>query len=80
MAQVHTFDRIIVEPAKCGGKPCIRGLRITGRRVLGLLAAHPHREDILKEYPFLEGEDFQQALRYAAAMVDDEVADLNRVV
>jgi uncharacterized protein (DUF433 family) len=54
MAQVNnTFDRITVEPAKCGGKPCIRGLRITVRRVLELLAAHPHREDLLKEYPLL---------------------------
>jgi len=79
MAQGNTFDRITVEPAKCGGKPCIRGLRITVRRVLELLAAHPHREDILKEYPFLEEEDLQQALRYAAATVDDEVSDLNRV-
>ena len=79
MAHVSTFDRITVEPGKCGGKPCIRGMRITVRRVLELLAAHPHREDILKEYPFLEEEDLQQALRYAAASVDDEVSDLNRV-
>ena len=66
MTQVNIFDRITVEPAKCGGKPCIRGLRITVRRVLELLADHPHREDILQEYPFLEEEDLQQALRYAA--------------
>jgi uncharacterized protein (DUF433 family) len=79
MPQTGTFDRITVEPAKCGGKPCIRGLRITVRRVLELLAAYPHREDILKEYPFLEEEDFQQALRYAAATVDDEVTGINRV-
>jgi uncharacterized protein (DUF433 family) len=68
MQHTGTFDRITVEPAKCGGKACIRGLRITVRRVLELLAAYPHREDIFKEYPFLEEEDLQQALRYAAAM------------
>jgi len=79
MAQVSTFDRITVDPAKCGGKPCIRGLRVTVRRVLELLAAHPHGEDILKEYPFLEEEDLQQVLQYAAATVDDEVSGLNRV-
>ena len=79
MTQTGTLDRITVEPAKCGGKPCIRGLRITVRRVLELLAAYPHREDVLKEYPFLEEEDLQQALRYAAAAVDDEVAGINRV-
>ena len=70
MAQVSTFDRITVEPAKCGGKPCIRGLRITVRRVLELLAEHRHREDIVKEYPFLQEADFQQVLLYAAAMAD----------
>jgi uncharacterized protein (DUF433 family) len=77
MPQTGTFDRITVEPAKCGGKPCIRGLRITVRRVLELLAAYPHREDIFKEYPLLEEEDFQQAVRYAAIRVDDEVSYLN---
>ena len=77
MAQVNAFDRITVEPAKCGGKPCIRGLCITVRRVLELLAAHPHREDILREYPFLEEEDLQQTLRYAAAMVNIGMSDFN---
>ena len=77
MAQGNTFDRITVEPAKCGGKPCIRGLRITVRRVLVLLEAHPHRQDILKEYRFLEEEDLQQALRYAAAVVNYGGSDLN---
>lgn len=62
MPQTEPFDRITVEPAKCGGKPCIRGMRITVRRVLELLAKYPRREDILKEYPFFEEEDFEQAL------------------
>jgi len=79
MPQIGIFDRITVEPAKCSGKPCIRGMRITVRRVLELLVAYPHREDILKEYPFLEEEDLQQALRYAAATVDDEISSINRV-
>ena len=79
MAPIATLDRVTVEPGKCGGKPCIRGMRITLRRVLELLAAYPHREDILKEYPFLEEEDLQQALQYAAATVDDEVSGVNRV-
>ena len=77
MAQIGTFDRITVEPAKCGGKPCIRGMRITVRRVLELLATYPHREDIFKEHPFLEEEDIQQALRYALATADSEVWYLN---
>ena len=72
------FDRITVEPGKCGGKPCMRGMRITVRRVLEILAAHQKREEIFQEYPFLEEEDLRQALAYAAAVVDDEV-DFHRV-
>jgi uncharacterized protein (DUF433 family) len=79
MATVDTFDRITVEPGKCGGKPCIRGMRITVRRVLELLAAYPDHSAILAEYPFLEPEDFQQALSYAAATVDDERLTTNQV-
>jgi uncharacterized protein (DUF433 family) len=73
------FDRITVEPGKCGGKPCIRGMRITVRRVLELLATYPDREILFAEYPFLEPEDLQQVLRYAAATVDDERVDIDRV-
>jgi uncharacterized protein (DUF433 family) len=73
------FDRITVEPGKCGGKPCIRGMRITVRRVLEILATYRDREEIFREYPFLEDEDLQQALRYAAASVDDEVDHLDHV-
>jgi uncharacterized protein (DUF433 family) len=79
MATVDLFDRITVEPGKCGGKPCIRGMRITVRRVLELLAEYPDRGGILAAYPFLEPEDFQQALRYAAATVDDERLPTDRV-
>jgi uncharacterized protein (DUF433 family) len=73
------FDRITVEPEKCGGKPCIRGMRITVRRVLEILATHRDREEIFREYPFLEEEDLQQALRYAAASIDEESVELNHV-
>jgi uncharacterized protein (DUF433 family) len=79
MATVDLFDRITVEPAKCGGKPCIRGMRITVRRVLELLATYPDRTAPLGEYPSLDPEDLQQALRYAAATVDDERLSIDRV-
>jgi uncharacterized protein (DUF433 family) len=72
-----SFDRITVEPEKCGGKPCIRGMRITVRRVLEILATYRDREEIFREYPFLEEEDLQQALRYAAASIDAESVELN---
>lgn len=79
MATVDLFDRITVEPGKCGGKPCIRGMRITVRRVLELLATYPDRAALLAEYPFLEPEDLQQSLRYAAATMDDERLSIDRV-
>jgi len=74
------FDRITVEADKCAGKPCIRGMRITVRRVLELMAIHPDRAELIREYPFLENEDLDEALRFAAASVDDEVTLLNRVM
>jgi uncharacterized protein (DUF433 family) len=79
MATVDLFDRITVEPGKCGGKPCIRAMRITVRRVLELLATYPDRATLLAEYPFLEPEDLQQALRFAAATLDDESLGIDRV-
>ena len=73
------LDRITVEPGKCGGKPCIRGMRITVRRVLELLATYPDRSALFSEYPFLEPEDLQQALQYAAAAMDDERISIDHV-
>jgi len=55
-------------------------MRITVRRVLEILAIHRDREEILREYPFLEEEDLQQALRYAAASIDLELVDLSQHV
>ncbi len=54
-------------------------MRITVRRVLELLAAYPDRATLFREYPFLEEEDLQQALRYASIAVDDQFIDLNQV-
>ncbi len=79
MTPSSAFDRITVEPGKCGGKPCIRGLRITVRRLLEIMATYRDRDEIFREYPFLEEEDLQQALCYAAASVDDDVRYLNQV-
>lgn len=73
MQHALAFDRITVEPGKCDGKPCIRGMRITVRRVLELLAEYSDRTEILKEYPYLEEEDLRQALQYAAAAVDESL-------
>ena len=68
------FDRITVEPGKIGGSPCIRGMRITVRRVLEILAAYPERGELFADYPDLEEEDLQQALAFAAAAVDGTIS------
>ncbi|MBX9776023.1 MAG: DUF433 domain-containing protein [Xanthobacteraceae bacterium] len=73
-----TFTRITIDPAICTGKPCIRGLRFPVARLLGLLAAGETRESILKGYPYLEPEDIDEALRYAATLADDETVELAR--
>ena len=60
------FARIAHDPAVMGGKPCIRGLRVTVGTVVGLLAAGESRERILAAYPYLEPPDLDEALAYAA--------------
>jgi len=70
------FNRITIDPAVCTGKPCIRGLRFPVARLLGLLAAGESREQILRGYPYLEPEDIDEALRYAAFLAEDETIEL----
>ncbi len=60
------FPRITADPAVMGGKPCIRGQRITIGTLVGLVAAGKSNEQILQLYPYLEAEDITEALRYAA--------------
>ena len=70
------LDRITSEPQRMNGQPCIRDLRLTVRRVLEVLATHPDRAELKREYPELEDEDIRQALTYAAANLDDRVIDM----
>jgi uncharacterized protein (DUF433 family) len=70
------FKRITVNPTVATGKPCIRDLRFPVSRLLGLLAAGETRESILKSYPYLEGADIDEALRYAASLAEDETVEL----
>jgi uncharacterized protein (DUF433 family) len=65
------LPRITHDPAVMGGKPCIRGLRVTVGTVLGLLATAQSRERILKAYPYLEPEDLDAALAYAAWRMEE---------
>ena len=64
--------RITVDPAVCGGKPCIRGTRIMVKNVLGMLAGGETVSDILKAYPDLTQEDISAALDYASQVIDEE--------
>ena len=60
------FTRITFDPNIMGGKACIRGMRVTVGTVVGLVAAGRTRDEILREYPYLEAEDIAEALSYAA--------------
>ena len=66
MPTVGRFDRITVEPAKCAGKPCIRGMRITVYDVLSYLAAGMTVAEVLDDFPYLTQEDIQACFAFAA--------------
>jgi uncharacterized protein (DUF433 family) len=72
------LDRITTDPTVCTGKPCIRGLRFPVSRLLGLLASGETKETILRAYTYLEPEDVDQALVYAAFLAEEEVVELSR--
>ena len=67
------LSRITIEPGKCGGRPCIRGMRIRVIDVLEMMAAGASQEDILRDYPDLEADDIRAGLVYAAAALDHSV-------
>ena len=70
------FTRITHNPAVMGGKPCIRGLRVTVGTVVGLLASGESRERILQAYPYLEAADLDEALTYAAWRLEEREEEL----
>ena len=69
-------DRITVNPKRCGGRPCIRGMRIRVTDVLDLLAADLTTEQILAEHPDLESEDIRACLRLASERLNHPVERL----
>ena len=71
--QTDLLQRITLEPGKCGGRPCIRGMRMRVVDVLELLGAGASFEEILTDYPSLERDDILAALTYAARLTDHEV-------
>jgi uncharacterized protein (DUF433 family) len=70
------FSRITHNPAVMGGKPCIRGLRVTVGTILGLLASGVTKERILQAYPYLEPEDLDEVLAYAAWRLEEREEQL----
>ncbi len=68
---MSNLPRITFNPEVMGGKPCIRGLRVTVGMIIGLLAEGHSTDEILQAYPYLEREDIQQALAYAAWRVEE---------
>ena len=67
------LDRITIEVGKCGGRPCIRGLRVRVTDIVGLLGAGASHEEVLEDYPFLEESDILAALEYAAVQTDHAI-------
>ncbi len=72
------YDRITIESDKMGGVPCIRGLRVPVATVVGMVAERMSNEEILAAYPYLEADDIQQALEYAAEAVRERQLPLRR--
>jgi uncharacterized protein (DUF433 family) len=66
MRKMRKLTRITFDPNVMGGRPCIRGLRVTVGTIVGLVAAGYSAADILKSYPYLEQEDINESLTYAA--------------
>ena len=68
-----SIDRITVNPQVCGGRPCLRGMRVRVTDILDMLAVGASRQEILDDYPYLENEDITAALEYAAQRSDHPV-------
>lgn len=77
MRTFRDFDRITSDPEVLGGKPCIRGMRISVQRVLEILAQDPTRQDLRADYPELDDQDIQQSLAFAAASLTDSALPLD---
>ena len=70
MSEVH---RIVVDPSQCGSRPCLRGMRIRVKDVLGLMAAGADRAEIIGDHPLLGNGDITACLEYAARQTDHPV-------
>lgn len=71
--QSERLNRITIDDAQCGGRPCIRGMRIRVTDILELISAGASFEEILQDYPYLEREDILAAVEYAARQTDHPI-------
>jgi uncharacterized protein (DUF433 family) len=69
----NRLSRITIDDAQCGGRPCIRGMRIRVTDILELLSAGATFEEVLSDYPYLEREDILASIEYAARQTDHSV-------
>ena len=77
---MEPLTRITIDPEVMGGKPCIRGIRVTVGTIVGLIATGKTVEDVLAAYPYLEREDVLEALSYAAWRAEEkEISMVNRL-
>ncbi len=72
---VRDFDRVTWNPNQMNGQPCIRGMRLTVRRIVEAVALYPNRDDLFRNYPELHPDDVRQALAFAAANLEDMATD-----
>jgi uncharacterized protein (DUF433 family) len=77
IGKMRHFDRITWNPNQMNGQPCIRGMRLTVRRVVEAVALYPNWEDLFRNYPELEPDDLRQALVFAAANLEDSATESN---
>jgi uncharacterized protein (DUF433 family) len=75
---IKYLTRITFDPNVMGGKPCIRGMRVTVGAIVGLVASGHSTEEILNAYPYLDEEDVREALEYAAWRSEEVEAPLSR--
>ena len=75
---MQKLDRITIDPDQMNGQPCVRGMRLTVKRVLEALSIYPDKTELFREYPELENEDINQVLSYAALTMDDSIMLLDK--
>ena len=74
---MQKLNRITIDPGQMNGQPCVRGIRLTVKRVLEALSIYPSKAELFTEYPELENEDIYQVLAYAALTMDDSITLLD---